>query len=170
MNQPRNVMEGFEACLQAAKDWLAHKKFLKESGLEYEDELRRTRYPKGPWGWVQWRTQFAPTPGQDLSLVENALKTLREQHKLSQDEHERLRKLYGLDSITPEFCVECGAVLRINESSCTKCGHPVSERHGPELPASTTKSEFCTSCGKPVESDAEFCSECGAATTRNEAT
>jgi len=159
----RAAEEGFEICVQAAKDWLAHRKFLKESGLKY-DEVRRTNYSMGPRGWVQWRAQFASSPAQDLSLVEKSLKGLRDRNRLSEDETERLRKLYGLDRTMPEFCAECGSALGTNESSCAKCGHPVNETEGPELSPMIAKSEFCSNCGKPVDSDAEFCYECGAAT------
>jgi hypothetical protein len=123
MNRSKDVPDGFEICVQGAKDWLAHRKFLKESGLEFEDEIERKRYPKGAWGWIRWRAQFAPAPGQDLSLIETTLGNLHEQHKLNHDECTRLRALYGLDS-DRQFCVGCGTIISADMKFCVKCGHP----------------------------------------------
>jgi len=141
----------FQICLESAKDYLAHKKFTKKSGLRYEGEVARRAFPKGPDGWIQWRRQFAPRQGEDTTPVENELNGLHGQRRLSDDEYARLRGLYGLDlqgatqafdsTIRPRsqpemaqplqvpsisspsagFCMECGAQIMPGKRFCVKC-------------------------------------------------
>lgn len=116
-----------QKCLQETKDWLAHKKFSKKSGLVCTGEISRSQYPRGLQGWYQWRTQFVSKPGEDLRPVENALKRLYVKRELSQDEYARLRRLYGLElrtqaTASSKFCMDCGNPVPLDSSFCMNCG------------------------------------------------
>jgi len=116
--------DDFWECWDIAKDWLAHRKFLKNSAIFYSPEIPRKDLPKGPRegldGWKQWRQQFAPKRGQDMSIVDKELERLHIQRTLNSDEYGRLRRLYCLD-----MQAEPQASKRLVEEVC-RCGERLS--------------------------------------------
>lgn len=186
--QNTSTSNGFQVSLEAAKDYLAHKKFTKASKLHYRGEMRRLEFPKGPDGWIQWRMQFTPRQGEDTSPVENELNRLHDQRKLNDDEYARLRGLYGLDGhataqVPPSvltqpsqagFCAECGNQILLGEEFCRKCGTPVTptsqlgrEQTGMRRTSSgSTVAQphaniiYCMECGTPSPTTNQFCRKC----------
>jgi hypothetical protein len=172
--QNTSTSNGFQVTLEAAKDYLAHKKFTKASNLCYRGEMRRLDLPKGPYGWIQWRMQFTPRQGEDMSPVENELNRLHDQRKLNDDEYARLRSLYGLDGqvtaqvppsilrqppfLSGGFCVNCGAQIKLGKRFCQKCGAPLtSTTQTGNQPTAPT----CPNCGSRVPAGKKFCTSCG---------
>ena len=124
----------YKICVEALKDYSAHYKFMKKSGMRFRREIKRSDFPKGPEGWRLWQMQFTPQEGEDTTAIENALNNLRSQGKIKESECARLKLLYGLDeqktqqiayqysqipvTLPPEPqttmnpCPRCGASLR----------------------------------------------------------
>lgn len=136
-----------QECIDPAKDFLAHKKFLKQSGLVYRGEIARSSFKQGPEGWEMWRKQFLQTHVKGRNILEKELNNLRNQGKLQSDDFLRLRKLYGLEiqfqsrveseveSIpreriavrTSANCPICLADVKPGSTTCLKCGASVLE-------------------------------------------
>lgn len=166
--RPRSEkLEYLRKCSDSLRDWSAHQKFLKYSGLIYSGEISRRNFPIGSEdglkGWELWKMQFASNPEKDLSLVENELKRLYDRHRLNTDEYERLRRLYGLatqvDAQSPrraimEMC-RCGEKLtwtpEYNRYFCHKC-----RQYPPTCPdcqhdvfwVREYNRHYCNTCGK----------------------
>jgi hypothetical protein len=180
----------FRISVDAMKDYSAHYKFIKKSGLLFGREVPRSKFKVGYEGWIQWRNQFTPRQGEDISLVENAVKSLHDQRQLNDEDYARLKKLYGLSAETvaqpvnqgapapkielrvPEppraeaaaqanvVCPSCGVAARPGAKFCVSCG--VSFK-----PAKSTMAvpgappRFCRRCGAKATEGAKFCKQCG---------
>jgi len=131
--RPDAKNDRFNICIDAMKDYSAHYKFMKKSGLRFRGETRRSDLPKGPEGWKMWQTQFTPQEGQDTTIIENALDNLCSQGKLKESEGNRLRKLYGLSEQKDEQISVPNVKIPptpipeppIPTNTCPRCGAPL---------------------------------------------
>ncbi len=55
------------------------------------------------------------------------------------------------------YCVDCGAVIAIDDGFCNKCGAPVPKEKRP------VETVICRNCGEENEEDTEYCDKCGIA-------
>lgn len=171
-------------CYDAAKDWLAHQKFLENSQMMYQGETPRSQCPGGPEGWELWRQQFVHSEGEDMSRLENELRRVYDQRKLTADEYARLRRLYCLDAQTRPTSSDTGQVAVLQKPSrptarfCPMCAADLSDRHdalhcpscGADLraqPSAATRETvagtagYCQSCGASLRPGSGFCGSCG---------
>ncbi len=167
-NTPRTLSKEektriFKYCVEAMKDYAVHHKFIKVSGLRYDGEIPRSKCARGPEGWIQWRGQFTPRPGEDTSPIEGESRNLYSQRKLTFEDVGRSLGLYGIripeTTRAPEPERPVSEFQPPVQANVMPPGPPAAGRH---LQVPVQAGVLCSSCGAAVSPGVKFCVSCGA--------
>ena len=157
--------KSFDICVDGLKDYSAHRKFKKMTGLSYDGEIPRAQFATGPEGWIQWRSQFIPHQVEDMSLVENEINNLFTLKKLNIENRARLLMLYGVNTQTAiEPPVKSAPVPVFAPPPPAKADPvaPPPDRRQDSYQSPLPPKIFCSSCGVVANPGTKFCTFCGA--------
>jgi len=157
--------KSFDICVDGLKDYSAHRKFKKMTGLTYDGEIPRAQFATGPEGWIQWRSQFTSHQVEDMSLVENEINNLYTQNKLDIEICARLLRLYGVN-------IQTATEPPVKSAPAPIFAPPPPAKANPVAPPPDSRQNsyqsplppkvFCPSCGVVANPGTKFCAACGA--------